>query len=67
MHEPALTALKSQKQGQSNEPSTGIIWGRSLGERGARFYKSMGKVWNGFWVYSSRKMQVLQHLVERAI
>ena len=50
IHEPALTVLKSQKQGQSNEPSTGIIRGRSFGERGARFQIRIRYVSNGFWL-----------------
>ena len=50
IHEPALTVLKSQKQGQSNESSKDITRGRSLGERGARFQKSIRKASNGFWM-----------------
>ena len=38
-----LTVLKSQKEEQSNDPSTSIIRGRSLGKRGARFQKKHGR------------------------
>ena len=67
IHELALTVLKSQKQGQFNEPSTGILRGRSLGERGARFQKSMGKVWNGFWLYFNFSKILVKLVLEQNI